>query len=242
MFEEKLYKSKNYISELDYLIEMPELYDFIYKNIFDYDLRANIVDDHFESKEILVLGCGSGLLIQNLSDNYNVCGVDKDDRMLELCSERNDCKVKKKDIVNNLNIYGGYSNITLLGNVLASMTDPQLKRLLENIYNYMDKNSKLLFDFLLENDERENKTRNFKTSLFRVKRNEKYKKDKNNNIKSNFDYKVIFENGTYGFSEKFTMKTYTMNKIRSILEEIGFLNIEKVNGYNYQRGLVYCEK
>ncbi|MDL2292900.1 class I SAM-dependent methyltransferase [Acholeplasma sp. OttesenSCG-928-E16] len=116
-------------------IDYKELIEFLEKNI---NLKEMVLD----------AGCGSGnILIPLVQHGYQVTGIDNDPSMLEII--KNKCsflgispRLIKGDILKP--IEEKYDTIIMMFDVINYFRDP--KELLENLYNTLKKDGKLIFD------------------------------------------------------------------------------------------------
>lgn len=71
--------------------EFPELYHFFYTRARDQWAKSEYLREHqpSESTELLILGCGTGVLFDEVVDDYErIVGVDKDEGMIQFARER----------------------------------------------------------------------------------------------------------------------------------------------------------
>lgn len=239
MFERDIKNNIKRVNGLNYLIEMPTLYDFIYSNLFQYEKRANIIRKNKIDEDILVLGCGSGLLVEKIENDFNnITCIDIDEKMLELCDERCDKNHKyvKKDIINNIDLNKNYSLITLLGNVTALFSINQIKRLFKNINKISKEESVFIFDFISNDTIPNSKNTKFNSNDLTVKRNSKYQ-NKDDIVKSKIKYEVYDKNKKGSFTENFSMNIHNIKELKNIIN-----GTVKDMDVNYPREIVKCSE
>jgi hypothetical protein len=125
----------------------------------------------------------------------------------------------------------------MLGNVTATLTHPQLKRLFDNIVENRDEGVQFLFDFVSKDTDIDDNIRISESDGIIVKRKERYRRDDSNNLDCSFTYLI---DDKYEFHESFTMRTHDKEKIKDSLYNAGFSDIIEINNYDYDRDLIFC--
>lgn len=238
MFASQIIQNQEKLNNIEHLVEFPELYDFIYKNLFSYEDRKKLLYFYEEEKnDISILGCGSGLFVEKVQGNYEkVVSIDKNTKMLELCRKRTSSKTIKKDIINNLQIGEKFQTVTLFGNVTATLTINQIERLFDNLDSILQDNGLFIFDFInTSNFERDDETQIIKGNGIEIHRNPMYD-IKSDRIKSKIEYEVIIKNDRkYDFTEFFSMRRHSKRALENKLQNKQFHVIQEEFPGDYER-------
>lgn len=232
MFEKDIIRKRKRIKNLNYLVEMPELYDFIYRNIFSYDRRKEIVTNYGNFEDIVILGCGSGIFMEKIQEDYNkIIGIDKDRRMLELSNRRCDCKLKKQDIIDSIELDSNNHRLfTLLGNVSATLTINQLSRLFDNIIDNIGAEGVFIIDYTGRENNRKDNIQSFRQNGIKVERDITYNQ-RSDHIEADAEYKINIDNSKYSFTESFGIRKHRTEDIREQLLSSGFNDVSLVEDY-----------
>lgn len=131
--------------------EHAELYDEMYKVIFDYDEQFRIVDRYMKERnfnKVLEVTCGTGRLVKRLYENgYDVTGLDFSDEMLKIAKER----VPEVDFIlddmRDFDIGQEFDTIVSLGHGFAHMVnDDDITKALECFNDHLKDGGLLIID------------------------------------------------------------------------------------------------
>lgn len=122
--------------------EFPELYHFFYTRARDQWAKAEYLRKHqpSESTELLILGCGTGVLFDEVNDDYDrIVGVDIDDGMIQFARERaGDVKLVQADITDCSGVtYGRPFDLVVMFNTFLHIPTAKVKTLAENVFEHL---------------------------------------------------------------------------------------------------------
>lgn len=120
--------------------EYPELYHFFYSRAMSHEKGVQLLDQFqpADTSSVLELGCGTGLLLSRIEDDYEtVVGVDVDAGMLEIAREETtDVTLREADITTWSAADEGRSfDATIMsGTLFHIVEDAAVRSLATNIY------------------------------------------------------------------------------------------------------------
>lgn len=231
----------------------------VYDKLMDVDYTAyeNIISQELGEKNnllILDLGCGSGALIKFLSNFGDVVGIDSSEEMLSIASSKHPAKYFALNLLDldKLNIKFDFivSAFDVL-NYLDNFT--QFKKGLANIYKSMNEGSSFIFDmhtpkkieYMLSNQPFVYEDYELIYHWFVYETENEYE------MESELSFFIKQNNGLYKKIEEYQkQRTYEIEKVFALLEEIGFkiknyfcdFNKENKDYKNSQRIIFIVEK
>jgi len=131
--------------------EHAELYDEMYKVIFDYDEQFRIVDKQMKKRnlnKVLEVSCGTGRLVKILYQNgYDAMGLDFSEEMLEIARKR----VPEVDFIladmRDFDIDQEFDTIVSLGHGFGHLVkDDDITNALECFYDHLEDGGLLIVD------------------------------------------------------------------------------------------------
>lgn len=173
-FDDKYGQNEKYLDMFDK--EYVGFYDIIYKEDKYEDELMNHIDNevkHFENPNILVVGCGTGSLLEKIKKKYkNTHGLDKSENMLRKCQENHPyIKTIKADISREkLFNKNSYDLILFDLNTLNYNNKKTIEKIIKNVKPYLTKEG-ILFVPIFEEKYLEPRPRYYTTNYYDNERN-----------------------------------------------------------------------
>ena len=217
-----------------------EYYDIVLRKK-EFELNAKFIEKllkKYNKKNILELGCGTGLYLFPLKAGFNIEGLDISKEMLKV-AKKNKTKIKlyEKDM-SSFKINKKYDSILCLNSSLILLPNMKLiEKTIKNVYNHLSKEGLFLID--LPNHVKEIKEENNS----QIKKRYKIPKGSLEIIFN--DYKKgdkwisvwngVFKKGSNSkkFEEHYEELIYSSKELEKYLEKIGF---EIVDVFGSRRG------
>lgn len=206
---------------------------------FGSDVNQNersFLDEDFNNKKILIVGCGIGREAIFLKEHFNaniVC-LDISQSMLEACSKKTDGELNyiKGDICkhNNQFISNDFDIIICLGNTIGGFLDaPERGIFFLNCFELLRNEGLLFFDATLASD----KTYEYYNSLYNCHK-----------VNMNNDSFGLFIDYTFSHGMNMTLYQHyhSLKEINLLLHNL-FITLEsKICDYGFERILFKCKK
>lgn len=210
------------------------MYDLDYKKIYKFILEV-LNDKNLEPKIILEMACGTGELTEHLVDKFEVHAFDLSYDMLSVCEN----KIKSKRLklfrqdMTNFKAPANYDAIFSVGDSLNYVIEKEgFESALKSAYEHLNEDGILIFDLNTEY-----KFKNISPvtvdevdEVFYVWENIYDEEKKLNTYGINFF--VNTEEESYErFYEEHVERAYSIDYVLSVLEKIGYKDIEVYDDY-----------
>lgn len=217
---------------------MARLYDVIYSRDADYDSPEKEIRSRVEEgSRVLVVGCGTGLLIERLEPDYEVTGVDVSGDMLEVASERVSSDLMEQD-VRKLSLDQDFDAGVAFGQPLNHLdTREELLQALENICESLSTGGIFMADsFTEEAGEMESlQKRSYEFGDVKVEVQEKFSDfdPDENSWKTEFTYRLIDRENSRSrrVTDSHRLIGFSHQELREKLEKAGFIDVETQRFY-----------
>lgn len=127
------------------------LYDFVYKQHYNYEEQAEVINEYSPPSPDSVLegACGTGRLLHILEDEFSlVVGFDRNKSMLELAQNRTNAHLTRQDFT-SFSFNEQFDVIAVLGNSITHLTkDIQIQQFMYQVREHLSSNGILILDFM----------------------------------------------------------------------------------------------
>lgn len=230
------------MEKLKLYTDLAEIYDNLYRSIFDYNKEAELVNSaakKYGIKNILELGCGTGKLTELLiKKGFNVTGVDLYEEMLRIAGKRLPNEKFIKQDIRNLKIDGFFDLAVLLSRTIAYMiTEEDVNRCIGSIYNCLNPNGFVLLDsfnakyFIKNLNEDEEFSQESESDGVKIRRINSREWNLEHGVTFNWTarYEITEKGEKREIIDKSVIRTFFPEEIKYKLENKGFRCLDIIN-------------
>jgi len=129
------------------MIELADVYDDLLQDLDAIESYRKFIKQHLDQGEILELACGTGDLIQCLKSEYQIEGLDIDEKMLNKAREKNPGFKFYHQSMLKLENTLKYDAIILFGDSLNYLLEEtEIKQLFQQVLQHLKPKGLFLFD------------------------------------------------------------------------------------------------
>jgi len=213
------------------LYSNPDLYDVFYSRDAEFRKPLKLIEENVDSgSKILYVGCGTGLMLEKLEEEYEVIGVDISPKMVEKARER--CSSEISD-VRELGLGREFDAIISFGQGLNYLIKQDLREVLESVKELLKPGGFLIFDSFSEAYSGHIDTRKYEIRSFGVELDEEVKESEGEWFELGLRYKITDESGaSFELSDNHKVRLYRKEELREVLLELGYESVEVDNFYD----------
>jgi|APHM01.1.fsa_nt_gi Cyclopropane fatty acid synthase and related methyltransferases len=215
------------------LYSNPDIYDIFYSRDAEFRKPLKLIEENVDSgSKILYVGCGTGLMLGKLEEEYEVIGVDISPKIVEKARERCSSEILCSD-VRELDLGREFDAIISFGQGLNYLIKQDLREVLESVKELLKPGGFLIFDSFSEAYSGHIDTRKYEIRSFGVELDEEVKESEGEWFELGLRYKITDESGaSFELSDNHKVRLYRKEELREVLLELGYESVEVDNFYD----------